>query len=80
MKDEIIEIFNEYDMDGVDFVPLFWKPYSLLNQQPIHKSYTRKEFEEENFIIKSCYYFWKIVDGKKEYYDWNGVKVNGESI
>lgn len=70
----IYEELDKYGMDGIDFVPLFWEPYKL-NNQPMYKSYTKKEFEKEIYIIKSNYYFWKMVDGKKEYYDWNGKKV-----
>ena len=36
---------NKYNMDGIDFVPLFWEPYKL-NNQPIYKSYTRAEFKK----------------------------------
>lgn len=69
----IYEVLDRYGMDGIDFVPLFWEPYKL-NNQPIYKSYTKEEFKKELYIIKSNYYFWKMVDGKKEYYDWNGIK------
>ena len=74
MITDIYENLDKYGMDGIDFVPLFWEPYKL-NNQPIYKSYTKEEFKKEFCIIKSCYYFWKMVDGKKEYYDWNGKKV-----
>ena len=75
MITDIYEDLNKYGMDGIDFVPLFWEPYKLNNQQPIYKSYTKEEIKKELYIIKSNYYFWKMVDGKKEYYDWNGKKV-----
>ena len=74
MITDIYENLDKYGMDGIDFVPLFWEPYKL-NNQPIYKSYTKEEFKKELCIIKSHYYFWKIVDGKKEYYNWNGTKV-----
>lgn len=74
MITDIYKDLDKYGMDGIDFVPLFWEPYKL-NNQPIYKSYTKKEFKKELCIIKSCHYFWKMVDGKKEYYDWNGKKV-----
>lgn len=74
MITDIYKDLDKYGMDGIDFVPLFWEPYKL-NNQPIYKSYTKEEFKKELCIIKSCYYFWKMVDGKKEYYDWNGKKV-----
>lgn len=74
MITDIYEDLDKYGMDGIDFVPLFWEPYKL-NNQPIYKSYTKEEFKKETCIIKSNYYFWKMVDGKKEYYDWNGKKV-----
>lgn len=70
----IYEKLDKYNMDGIDFVPLFWEPYKL-NNQPIYKSYTKADFKEDTPIVKSNYYFWKMVDGKKEYYDWNGKKV-----
>ena len=73
MITDIYEDLDKYGMDGIDFVPLFWEPYKL-NNQPIYKSYTKEEFKKETCIIKSNYYFWKMVDGKKEYNDWNGKK------
>lgn len=69
----VFEDLNKYDMDGVDFTPLFWKPYAI-NNEPIYKSYTRAEYKEDSPIIKTNYYFWKMVDGKKEYYTWEGEK------
>ena len=55
MITDIYKDLDKYDMDGIDFVPLFWKPYKL-NKQPIYKSYTRAEVKKDAPIIKSNYY------------------------
>lgn len=49
--------------DGVDFIPIFYNPEIA----PIICSYTREEFEEQNYYPKSGRRYWKIVNGIKEY-------------
>lgn len=52
----------ELDADGIDFVPFMFD----LRVAPIICSYTKDEFRNVIAIPKTCYRYWKMVDGEKK--------------
>ena len=58
------EKFAETGADGVDFVPLIAKPWDV---KTIYDSRTKKEMLAGVAYPRSNYFFWKIVNGKKQY-------------
>ena len=53
--------------DGVDFHPIMQKREIGTPHMKVFASYTKDEFVNVKYIPKSCYTFWKMVDGRKEY-------------
>ncbi len=67
MKKHILEQMDQLHADGIDFVSI-----PLENQIPtVYRSYTRAEFKDEIIIPKSNYKFYKTINNKKEYIDYN---------
>lgn len=62
------EKMREYGADGIDFIPFDTEFLSgdCYNGKVIY-SYTKEQFESVNYIPKTPYLFWKMVDGKKVY-------------
>ena len=58
------EKFAETGADGVDFVPLIAKPWDI---KTIYESKTKEEMLAGAAYPRSNYFFWKMVNGKKEY-------------
>ena len=58
------EKFAETGADGVDFVPLIAKPWDI---KTIYDSRTKKEMLAGVAYPRSNYFFWKIVNGEKQY-------------
>ena len=58
------EKFAETGADGVDFVPLTAKPWDV---KTVYKSCTKQEMLAGVAYPRSNYFFWKIVDGEKQY-------------
>ena len=65
----IIEEMEQIGADGVDFCSICWK-YFLLEGElfPIYKSFTKEELLKQNYYIKSGRAYWKMINGKKNYY------------
>lgn len=55
--------FKDDNPDGIDFIP-----FEDDNPEVI-ASYSRKEFEQVKIIPKTCYRFWKLINGEKKYID-----------
>lgn len=62
--EQMIDVMTELDADGIDFIEIgeFHK-----NIPCVCQSYTKEEFKDVNIIPKTCYRYYKIVDGKKIY-------------
>ena len=58
------EKFAETGADGVDFVPLTAKPWDI---KTVYESRTKQEMLASVAYPRSNYFFWKIVDGEKQY-------------
>lgn len=70
MEDFILKEMEERDADGVDFVPVFTTPETILHTKII-KTYTKEQWLAScGAYPKSGRLYWKMVDGKKEYI-WN---------
>jgi hypothetical protein len=54
----------KFNADGIDFIPVWLDKES---DPPIICSYTFNEFRKVNWIPKSNWRLWRIVDGKKVY-------------
>ncbi len=57
------EVIN-FDADGIDFVPI--GEYNKKFPKVI-ESYTREQLKEQVCFPRTCYLFYKIVNGQKEY-------------
>jgi hypothetical protein len=58
------EKFAETGADGVDFVPLIAKPWDI---KTVYDSKTKEEILAGAAYPRSNCFFWKIVDGEKQY-------------
>ena len=58
------EKFAETGANGVDFVPLTAKPWDV---KTVYESRTKQEMLAGVAYPRSNYFFWKIVDGEKQY-------------
>ena len=58
------EKFAETGADGVDFVPLLAKPWDV---KTVYDSRTKEEMLAGIAYPRSNYFFWKLINGKKEY-------------
>ena len=67
MSDHILERIIALNADGVDFHPIMLKSDIGTPNMIIFKSYTKDEFVNVRYYPKSCYTFWKMIDGKKQY-------------
>lgn len=63
----ILERMIAVNADGVDFHPIMEKSKIGTPDMRIYKSCTREEFDNVEYYPRSCYTFWKIIDGKKQY-------------
>ena len=63
----ILEQMIAVNADGVDFHPIMEKSKIGTHEMRIYESHTREEFANVNSYPRSCYVFWKIVDGQKQY-------------
>lgn len=67
MEDFILKEMEEWGGDGVDFVPVFTTPETILHTKII-KSYTKEQWiASDGSYPKSGRLYWKMVNGKKEY-------------
>ena len=58
------EKFAEIGADGVDFVPFIAKPWDI---KTIYDSKTKEEILAGAAYPRSNYFFWKMVNGEKQY-------------
>lgn len=58
------ERFEKNGADGIDFVPLFSKPWDV---GTIYESKTKAEMLAGTAYPRSNYFFWKLVNGQKVY-------------
>lgn len=63
MRNSILAEMNQINADGVDFVSLVFPIDS-----EIHESYTKEEFKDVQGILKTNRAYWRIINGKKNYY------------
>lgn len=64
MTNFYLQKMNELNADGIDFIDFL----DFVNNNPsIIVSYSKNEFEKEKYIPKTCYKYWKLIDGKKVY-------------
>lgn len=65
MSNFYLDKMEELKADGIDFIPI-WVGKGV---PPIIRSYTKEKFESVQFIPKTNYRCWKMVDGIKQYID-----------
>lgn len=61
-----LEKMIELDADGIDFIEI---GEILRGSLRVCESYTREEFKCVNGFPKTCYRYWKIINGEKVYVD-----------
>lgn len=61
-----LEKMIELNADGIDFIGI---EEVLKGSFHVYKSFTKEEFKYINIIPKTCYRYYKIVDGRKIYID-----------
>mgnify|MGYP007123281602 FL=1 len=65
----IIEEMERIGADGVDFCSIAWRYFLSINKPfPIYKSFTKEELLKQNGYPKSGRAYWKMINGKKNYY------------
>lgn len=65
--DYILKQMDDLNADGVDFHPIMLKTDIGTPNMTILKSYTKNEFLNVNYYPKSCYTFWRMINGQKQY-------------
>lgn len=65
----IIKEMEEIGADGVDFCSIGWTYFlSEGKHLPIYKSFTKEELLKQNGYPKCGRAYWKMINGKKNYY------------
>lgn len=65
----ITEEMEQIGADGVDFCSIAWKYFLSINKPfPIYKSFTKEELLKQKGYPKSGRAYWKMINGKKNYY------------